>query len=164
MTSDTIEIGIISLAGVAASELVLGGAGNGIKGEKGEMGPVFRKLREEEVAEFVFSLLFVSNSTQMLMVLRVVIYSSDRPLRRGGCCITEMYFEEFYNNPSSFAPVHYTPFHSIDRLERDTIESDDELGESIARFDVISQNHHSPSSLRFSSTQISGIERSLDPT
>ena len=53
MTSDTIEIGILSLAGVAPSELVLGGAGNGLKGEGG-MGPVFRKLREEEVAEYVF--------------------------------------------------------------------------------------------------------------
>lgn len=58
MTSDTIEIGIISLAGVAASELVLGGAGNGLKGANGDQGPVFRKLREEEVAEFVVSSLF----------------------------------------------------------------------------------------------------------
>ena len=53
MTSDTIEIGIISRADVAASELVLGGAGNGLKGQGG-FGPVFRKLREEEVAEYVF--------------------------------------------------------------------------------------------------------------
>lgn len=51
MTAETVEIGIISTANVAASELVLGGAGNGLAGKDGALGPVFRKLRDEEVAE-----------------------------------------------------------------------------------------------------------------
>lgn len=62
-----------------------------------------------------------------------------------------MYFENFYNNHCSLSLLVHS-FRARERLDDKLVKRDDQLCESIAQFDIIRQNHHSPSSYSFGLT------------